>query len=188
MKPKSNYKVNKLKFNTIDFCETPYYALYPLLEFIENYNIVWEPATGNGNITNELRKVSHTVIDTDIQSGTNFFNYEPANYDIQITNPPFGIKYDWLLRSYELNKPFALLLPTETIGAAKAQVLFARFGVQIIYISKRIDFKMPNKGWNGTGAQFSTAWFTYKLNLPKDMVFFNLDKPNKTDIIKYYEI
>jgi hypothetical protein len=33
----------------------------------------------------------------------------------------------------------------------------------IIFFSPRVDFKMPNKGWEGKGAHYSVAWFTWKM-------------------------
>jgi hypothetical protein len=52
------------------------------------------------------------VLHSHIDEGKNFFFYEPSeNYDIIISNPPFSQKDDVLKRLYELNKPYAMLLP-----------------------------------------------------------------------------
>ncbi len=108
----------------------------------------------------------------DIQTGENFFDYTPPyGWDCLVTNPPFSIKYKWIARCYELSKPFALLLPVETLGAKTAQKYFRDYGVQVIFIDGRVNFKMPNMGWDGAGAQFPTAWFTFGLDLPQDMIF-----------------
>lgn len=95
-----------------------------------------------------------------------------------MTNCPYSVKYPWLRRYYELGKPFALLLPVDTTGAAQAQVLFDRYGIEIIYMNKRVNFKMPNKGWSGS-AQFSTAWFTWGLNIGKQMTFAKIEHTQK---------
>lgn len=187
MKPKLNYKTDTHKFSKIDFCETPFYAVEPLFPYIPKHWVVWESADGNGNISREFTRMGYHVIGSDIQRGTNFFEFSPGMFNVQITNPPYGIKYEWLARSYELEKPFALLLPVETLGAAKAQVLFDKYDVQIIFLSRRVDFKMPDKGW-ASKAQFPTAWFTYGLSLPKDIMFYDLIKPNEMQVMEYYAL
>ncbi len=103
-------------------------------------------------------------IGTDINGGHDFFTYEPDWWDVIVTNPPFSLKIPWIERCYELGKPWALLLPVETIGTKHAQELFTAHEpeIGIIYMNKRINFKMPNKGWDGAGAQFPTAWYTWK--------------------------
>lgn len=78
------------------------------------------------------------------------------------------------MRCYQLGKPFALLMPVETLGAKAAQILFEEFGVEIVFTRPRISFKMPNAGWNGKGAQFPTAWFTYGLGINQPVTFAKL--------------
>lgn len=55
------------------------------------------------------------IIYTHIDEDKNFFYYEPDNYDIIISNPPFSQKDDILKRLYELNKPYAMLLPIPSL-------------------------------------------------------------------------
>ena len=169
-KPKRNYKSSA----SIDNCQTPDYALAPLLSFVPSDWIVWESAMGEGNLCRALADSGRDVIGTDIQmmERFNFFEYDPerdlCKWDVQITNPPYSIKYQWLQRSYELGKPFALLIPVESIGAAKGNKLIARYGAQFILFTQRVNFKMPNKGYEGS-AQFPTLWWTSGLNIPQQI-------------------
>jgi hypothetical protein len=82
--------------------------------------------------------------------------------------------------------PFALLMPVEMLGTAKGQRLFDKYGIEVIFMSPRVDFYMPNKGWEGGGAQFPTAWFTWKLNLPKQINFATLNKPKRSELEEYW--
>jgi hypothetical protein len=91
-----------------------------------------------------------------------------------VTNPPYGIKYDWLERCYSLGKPFALLLPVETLGAKRAQALIAKYGMEQLLLSRRVDFYMPNKG-NAGSAQFPTFWWCYNV-LPQQIICADLIK------------
>ncbi len=171
MKPKIYRSGSKKKSNNYDCCQTPFYALDPLLPYLPK-GTIWEPAAGEGNIITKLKLSGRTdVVWGDILTGQNFFEDEPPKYDCQVTNPPYSLKYEWLTRSYELGKPFALLLPLEALGASSGQVLFDKYGIELILLSKRINFKMPNKGYDTGGAQFPTAWFTYGLKIGQQLTF-----------------
>ena len=153
-KPKRNYKPGP-----IDDCQTPSYALDAIIRFLKPNLTVWEPAVGEGLLAGAMRDLGLDVIATGLPD-QDFFEIAPPNYDCIITNPPFSLKYKWLKRCYELGKPFFLLLPVETLGAKSFQVLASKHGCSIILMDRRINFKMPNKGWEGQ-AQFPTAWFMW---------------------------
>jgi len=170
MKPKQNVGGSLKKAGNYDQCQTPYYALDPLIPYLPK-SILWESASGDGHIVQKLRLEGFNIIDSDIFANQNFFEYQPDFWDCQVTNPPYSIKYDWLQRSYELKKPFALLMPLETLGAARGQELYQEYGVEIILLNKRVNFKMPFKGYRGSGAQFPVAWFTHGLGIGETITF-----------------
>ena len=194
MKPKINrgkqkgYDVN----GPHDSCQTPPYALEPLLPYLKS-SFIWECASGKGVLLQELRKHFLVVVGTDISEGKDFLKFKDWAYGFEmqdfiiVTNPPYSIKYEWLEKCYRIGLPFALLMPVEMIGAAKAQKLFNRHGIEIIFMSPRVDFYMPNKGYEGGGAQFPTAWFTWKLNLPNQINFATLNKPKRSELKEYWE-
>jgi len=175
MKQKTNRPGDIYTPSGYDACQTPAYALDPLLPYLPGDWIIWEPACGENFLVDALYDASRKVVTGDILTGQNFFEYQPDEWDCQITNPPYSIKYDWLTHSYELQKPFALLLPVETLGAKTAQILFSQYGVEVIFLDKRVNFKMPNRGWDGAGAQFPVAWFTWKLHIGAQMVFAHIE-------------
>lgn len=160
---KKKTRVNLKGIPARDQCQSPPYALLPILNYLPKEWIVWEPAAGEGLMAAGLRRLcGNQVVQTDITRGVDFFetNITKLGVDCIITNPPFSTKYDWLERCYELNKPFALLMPVDVIAAAQAQHLFQRRGIQIVLMDKRVNFKMPNKGWAGS-ADFSVEWFCW---------------------------
>jgi hypothetical protein len=175
MKPKSNRQGDIYKPAKYDACQTPRYALDPLMPYIEKQWVVWECASGEGLISDEFLRLGFNVIATDILCGRNFFEYEPEYWYCIITNPPYSIKYKWLERCYQLDRPFALLMPIETLGAAKAQKLFKLHGMELIVLNKRVNFKMPSKGWTGIGAQFPVGWFTWQLNIGRDITYAEIE-------------
>lgn len=174
MKPKINRAGDVDEPKGFDVCQTPPEAIDPLLPYIPERAVIWEPACGECSLVDAFYDAGHDVIASDIHQGQNFFNFDPDGWDYLITNPPYSIKYQWLERCYKLGRPFALLLPVETLGAKAAQTLFIQYGVQVILLNKRINFKMPNIGWDGSSAQFPVAWFTWGMDLETQIVFGTL--------------
>lgn len=172
MKNKTNRAGDEYVPQGYDSCQTPPEALDPLLPYVPREWAIWEPAAGEGLLVDGLYDAGFAhVRASDILTGHNFFQFIPATWDCLITNPPYSIKYKWLERCYALRKPFALLLPVETLGAKTAQALFREHGVEIIFMDQRINFKMPYAGWQGGGAQFPTAWFTWGLDIGRELTF-----------------
>ena len=159
--------------------QTPHIALNPLIPFLKKEWIIWEPSEGKGNLTNRLRKLGFNVIGTDILTGKDFLRWQPEKFDCIITNPPFSLKQEFLERCYELKKPFALLLPLTTFETRKRQDLFKEYGVEIIFFDKRINFETPSG--KGSGSWFATAWFTFGLNIGKELSFMTLDVSEKLE-------
>jgi hypothetical protein len=186
MKPKINRKGDPKKKANFDDCLTPPYGTRFILPFIPLDWTIWEPAAGRGVMVDAMRQAGRTVIGSTIENGENFFIWTPPallyKWNVIVTNPPYSIKYDWLERCYALNKPFALLMPVEMIGTAKAQKTLKKFPVEIVYMDKRIDFIMPYKGLDGHGAQFPVCWYTYGLHIGSSITFIELDKPDKEDV------
>lgn len=172
MKPKSNIMDAPVR----DQCQTPNYGIAPILPYLNKSYRIWEPAMGQGNILNFLVENGFDCVGTDILVGEDFFTFEPQSpYDCIITNPPFSIKYQWIQRCCDLGKKWALLMPLETLGAAKAQRLFKTYDMELILLDKRVNFIMPNKGNSGT-AQFPVAWFTHGLNIGKQVTYATIDR------------
>lgn len=100
---------------------TPSEAIIPLLKYIPKNATIWCPFDDDfSQYVKIFTKNNFNVIATHIDNGQNFFYYEPKNsYDIIISNPPFSCKDDILKRAYELNKPYAFLLPLPTLQGQK---------------------------------------------------------------------
>jgi len=181
-KPKKNYNAETAP--TRDFCQTPPYALDPLLPYIRDFHWIWEPAAGEGLMYKALvKETAATVKKSDVLTGTDFLTQNLIGgcmiTKAIVTNPPFSLKYEWLARCYELGYPFALLMPADMLFAAKGNKLFQKYGIEIIIMNPRVDFKMPHKKWKGKGAQMATAWFTWGLGVGKILSFADISESKK---------
>lgn len=161
-----------------DECYTPHYAVNPLIKYISSQLTVWCPFdTINSAFVNELFINGNKVIFSHINDGKDFFNYEPPYYDIIISNPPFSIKDAVLKRLYELNKPFAMLLPVNTIQGVTRYKYFKN-GIQLLVFDQRIGFhNLNNMITTVEGSPFASAYFCRDL-LPKDLIIEHLNKYN----------
>ena len=163
-KPKRNYKLSK-----IDECQSPRYAVEPILSLLKTLHIkfIWECAAGDGNLARALLDSGFEVTSTDIKTGMDFLDcdFDP-HVDAIVTNPPFSLKHLFVEKCMELRKPWFLLMPVEAIATWRVQKVldYTTPGlIKMIIPTKRINFKMPNKAWSGNGAQFPTAWYCWDM-------------------------
>ena len=105
-----------------DECYTPDYGVTPILEFIPPDAKVWCPFDKEDS--EFVRQISQTnsVCYSHIDMGEDFFDYEPLNWDIIVSNP-FSGKRKFFERTI-IQQPFALLMTATWLNdAAPAQLL-----------------------------------------------------------------
>lgn len=157
---------------------TPAYAVRPIIKYLEMFDTnatVWCPFDlPNSKYVEELQAAGFNVIHSHIDEGKNFFEYEPANYDVIISNPPFSIKDAVLKRLDELGKPYAMLLPVPTLqGQSRFPYLQ---GIQYLGFDKRINYyKDPAMTKTQDGVSFGSCYLC-KNFLPRDLIIEELDK------------
>jgi len=164
--------------NPDDF-QTPPEALKPLIPYLKKDWTIWECACGKKNLSNALSDLGFGVVATDILENYDFLTMRPDKFDCIITNPPFKYKQQFLQRAYQLGKRFAFLLPLTTFETAKRQELFKKYGLEVIFFDRRINFETPNKVENSS-SWFATAWFTNGLNIGKEMTFVKYENKIET--------
>lgn len=155
---------------------TPRYAVEPLLEFLQLNTIIWCPFDDE---TSEFVKVfkenGYQVIASSIESGQDFFQYEPEGYyDIIISNPPFSQKDKILKRLVELHSPYAMLLPLPTLQGEKRYDSIK--DCEALIFDKRINFyKDKEHNITQSGVAFASI-YVCKGFLPERLMFRKLDK------------
>ena len=161
--------INYVKQPKNDLLYTPEFAVKPLLKYLPEEKLtVWECCDGGGSaITKRLREAGYKVISTDIQTGFDFLKDKPDfEFDMIITNPPFSLKNQFLKKCYEYQKPFALLLPITALEGVERNKLFARYGISVIVLDRRINFMKEKKG-----SWFNTSWFIWNIGKNNKLYF-----------------
>lgn len=156
---------NKLKLNDEYF--TPKEVWSAIEEYIPKNKIIWEPFYGDGKSGIYLRELGFNVIHEPID----FF--ENNEGDILVSNPPFSIRKEILSRLVILNKPFIMIMPVATLTTQYLANTIKEERLQIIIPKKRIQFyKIEKKKIvNTKQCSFDCAYFCYKMNLKKDIIW-----------------
>lgn len=159
---------------------TPFYACEPLIKYIPNDWKIWCPCDEEWSAYVRLfREHGYTVIRSSLAEGQDFLEYEPDEpYDVIITNVPFSLKDKMLKRLDELGKPFAVLLPLNSLQGQTRYGVFSH-DIQLLAFDKRIGFHSAENMQTPTeGSPFASAYFCRGV-LPKDLIVEKLVKYNR---------
>ena len=150
-----------------------------MIKYLKQFNpnaTVWCPFDMEfSNYVKVLRAEGFKVISSHIDEDKNFFFYEPEEeYDVIISNPPFSQKDNVLKRLYELNKPYAMLLPVPTLQG-QARFPYMK-DVQYLGFDKRINYyKDIEMTKTQDGVSFGSCYLCRKF-LPRDLIIEELKR------------
>lgn len=151
-----------------DECYTHRYAVEPLLEFLEPFRnkIIWCPFDDESSeFVKVLQENNFKIIYSHIKYGQNFFNYEPKEWDLIISNPPFTGKKEIFQRALSFNKPFALIMALPWLNDKAPVRLFRDKDLQLLLFEERMTFKNQPEG----KINFSSAYFC-RAFLPQQII------------------
>ena len=149
-----------------DECYTPDYGVIPILKFIPPTSVVWCPFDKSDSAFVRLISRTNQVVHSHIDDGQDFYTYEPPQWDVIISNPPFTRKRHIFERCLSFNKPFALIMTLTWLNDAAPKQLFKDKDLQLLMFDKRMEFIQGGKQGKVT---FSTAFYCYDL-LPKQII------------------
>ena len=157
---------------------TPLYAVDPILKYIPKDKIIWCPFDEEWSaFYRRLKEEGYNVVRSSLKDGHDFFTYGPEKWDMIVSNPPFSSKDKVLERLYSFKKPFAILLPLNSLQG-KTRFKFFTQGIQLLSFDSRISFHKPDSmNIVIKGSPFATAYFCKDL-LPRDLI---------VEELKFYE-
>jgi len=161
-----------------DECFTPFYAVEPILKYLDKSKTYWLPFDEHWSAFVQLMmEKGFKIVISSIRDGEDFFEYEPPHYDIIISNPPFSKKDEVLKRLYELGKPYAILLPLNSLqGQRRFQYLD---GIEILTFDKRIGYHQNFNFQDTTESAFFASAYFCKGILPSNLIVEELTKYNR---------
>ena len=155
---------------------TPEYGVLPLLEFMKPFRkkIIWCPFdTEESEFVKVFKAEGYNVVYSHLNYGQNYYSYEPKEWDVMISNPPFSHKKETFERALSFNKPFALLMTLDWLRDAAPKRLFRSKDLQLLMFEERIKYKNVTED----KIDFGSAYYCYNF-LPKQIIMRSL-KENK---------
>lgn len=137
-----------------DLYPTPPEVTIALLRFLNlpSGTTVWDPAFGEGDMVQAIRKCGLTAYGTDILGGQDFLQLDCGIFpderriDWIITNPPFSLAEEFIRHAAELQKPFAMLLKSQYWHAASRAKLFREIPPSyVLPLTWRPDFHFKDR-------------------------------------------
>jgi hypothetical protein len=163
-----------------------YYATDPqaveMLLALETFSpVIWEPACGEGHISNVLAAHGYEVISTDlIYRG--FGEPEPMDFltetfpefegDI-ITNPPYSAGLEFVERALETVRPggkVAMFLKVQFLEGKRRGELFSKTPPRTVYISRSRLACAKNGDFSHTESAIAYAWYVWEKGFIGDPV------------------
>ena len=155
------------KRRDLDFYATPWEATAALCDAVELPRLVWEPACGDGAMTELLKSRGHGVVSSDIvDRGYDSLvvigdflteTRAPLTGDFAVvTNPPFNLAEEFIRHALTFTPKVAMLLKATFANAAKRLPLFEEFPPShVLPLTWRLDFT------GGGSPTMDCAWFVW---------------------------
>lgn len=158
-----------------DECYTPNYGVTPILKYIPKDVVVWCPFdTIDSEFVKQISQQNEVVF-THIQYNQDFLTYEPKNWDVIVSNPPFTNKRKFFERALSFNKPFALIMTNTWLNDSAPKQLFKDKDLQLLMFDKRMKFHSPD-GRPNDKITFSSSYYCWNF-LPKQIIMEQLNVP-----------
>lgn len=151
---------------------TPRYGVLPIVKYLPKDKIIWCPFDKeDSEFVKVLTEQGYKVVYSHIENGQDFYTYEPKEWDILVSNPPFTNKRQIFERALSFGKPFALIMSNTWLNDSAPKQVFKDKQLQILFFEERMKFS--NNGVVQNKITFSSSYFCYNL-LPKDIVMDKL--------------
>ena len=159
---------------------TPRKTVEILLPYINHLKdkIIWCPFdTNDSEFVKVFRENGFEVINSHIEEGKDFFQYETDKWDVIISNPPYTNKRKFFERCLSFNKPFALLLPVNILSDSIINTTMKNReqDLEILIPSRRTRFYNKLKNEVGKQPTFKAVYFGVNL-FKQQIILCDLEK------------
>lgn len=160
-----------MNFNRDDYM-TPESAVNLILPYVKKFNTIWCPFDKeDSNFVKIFKENGINIINTHIDYGNDFFNFMPKDsFDAIVSNPPFSKLDKVIQRLYEINKPYAIIMPVHSLQG-KTKFRYIKDTAQILIPEDRIQFLNPiTKSKLDTTVSFSSCYLCKDV-LPERLLY-----------------
>lgn len=158
----------KKAFKAQDEYYTPSILVNMLVPYLEKWErdfiekegyrpLIWLPFDTEDSQYYKILKERFQVVRSHLNDDKDFFLWQPEQFDIAVSNPPFSLKVDVFKRMiFEFNKPFVFLMNMMSINYQVVGELFS-------YVNHRIQFIIPDKkvSFDGNTSSFCSGYVCY---------------------------
>lgn len=172
----------------LDFFRTPEDATVALMERENFPPYIWEPACGDGAMSEVIARYCPKMLSTDIvdygcgSSGYDFLTCDPPRKDFAciITNPPFSLAQEFVERALEVAQfKVAILARLMFLESQRRHELFVNSPLKAVYVfSYRLKFQLD--GYDKPISYTPYAWFVWEKTWRKEPVIRWIPKPEET--------
>ena len=141
---------------------TPFEAWELIFKYIKCRDKVWAPFYNDGELSQHLDKLKINYI----HINKDFFTYEPDDWSFVLDNPPYSIKQKVFERLELLGKPYALLVPMDTLERQYIAKILKNKDFTIIIPNVRYSYKEGK-----CTAPYKTVWFCVGFGLGSQIIF-----------------
>lgn len=153
-----------------DFYPTPAPATHSLLAAEKFIGDIWEPACGNGAISDVLKAHGYNVLSTDLfdrgygESRIDFLMEQRLLAPNVVTNPPFKMAEEFVRKALDLGaQKVAMLLRLAWLEGSQRKSLFESTPLARVHVASR-RLSMARGGieeGRGGGSMIAFAWFVW---------------------------
>lgn len=139
--------------------------LLPYITHLKN-KIIWCPFDKeDSNFVKVLTENGYDVVYSHIEYGQDFFKYEPNEWDVIISNPPYTNKRAFWERCLGFAKPFTLLLPLNILSDSVINTTMKgkEDDFCLLIPSRRTKFYNAITKQVGNSPTFKASYFGYKI-------------------------
>lgn len=156
-------------------------------DFISNRSLIWEPACGNGAMSEVIKSYGNPVYSSDINTSYgDVFDFMSEEYERKfpeaiITNPPFNLSVEFIKKSAERAPIVCMLLKSQYWHARSRLDLF---NVQppsyVLPLTWRPDFlEHTRKAGDKIGPTMEVAWSVWLSGANAGTFYIPLRKPGE---------
>lgn len=159
-----------------DYYATPPESTISLLDKVSFTGSIWEPACGEGHISKVImdRYPDNNVYSSDLvdrgygDSGVDFLEYDGVKYDNIVTNPPFKLAKEFVLKALDFsNKKVVMFAKIQLLEGISRKEMFLNTPLKYVYVFSSRQNPLRNgspvdengKKWSST---MCFAWYVWE--------------------------